>query len=67
MTISKALKELRDQAKAFQRHCEHLELRDRVDFQLWMITNLTSDELVSLIDGEVTRQAIFEVYLNDKY
>ncbi len=64
---SKILNELQEQAHAYQSHCAHYKLRDRLAFQLWMSTNLSRDQLASLIDGEVTRQAIFEVYLNDRY
>ncbi len=64
---SKVLKELQEQAHAYQSHCAHYKLRDRLAFQLWMVTNLSKEQLASLIDGEVTRQAIFEVYLDDQY
>ncbi len=64
---SKILNELREQAYAYLSHCTYYKLHDRLAFQDWMVTNLSKEQLVSLIDGEVTRQAIFEVYLNDKY
>ncbi len=67
MATSKALRKFQREADAFYRHCEHYKLRDRLAFQHWIATNLSSDQLASLIDGEVTRQAIFEVYLNDRY
>ncbi len=67
MATSKILKELQDQAQAFRGHCIRFDLCDRIEFQTWMTINLTKDQLASLIDGEVTRQAIFEVYLNDQY
>ncbi len=64
---SKILKELQDQANSYRSHCARHDLHDRIAFQLWISANLTRDQLASLIDGEVTRQAIFEVYLNDRY
>lgn len=67
MIISKDLKELQEQADAFQEHCVRHRIQDRLDFRVWLCEKLSSEQLASLIDGEVTRQAIFEVYLNDKY
>jgi hypothetical protein len=58
---------LKSQLKAWRDHVHALELDDRQRFIEWLPKELSADEFALIIDGEILRDALWEVYLNEHY
>ncbi|RJP69527.1 MAG: hypothetical protein C4532_10835 [Candidatus Abyssobacteria bacterium SURF_17] len=61
------LKTLKRETEAWKRHVERLRLNDRTRFVEWLSTVLTARELALIIDSELGRRALWEVYLREHY
>jgi hypothetical protein len=62
-----SLRVLKMQLGAWQRHISALELRDRQRFIVWMSQELSLQEFALIVDGEILRETMWEIYLEERY
>jgi len=58
---------LKLQLGAWARHLERLRLRDKQVFIGWLSQALTAEEFALLLDAEVGRRALWEIYLTEQF
>ena len=62
-----SLETLKEQLEAWRAHVLSLELHDRRRFIEWLAEVLTVREFALLIDGEILRNTLWEIYLREHY
>jgi len=65
-TTQTNLKTLREQLLAWQRQISLLGFDDRTRFIKWLSEVLTLYEFALIIDGEILRSALWEIYLRER-
>lgn len=60
------LNTLREQLQAWRKHIYVLELHDRERFIQWLSEALTVYEAALIIDGEILRNSLWEIYLRER-
>jgi hypothetical protein len=55
------------QIKAWECHLERLGLRDKQIFARWLSHALTVEEFALLLDAEVDRRSLWEIYLAEQF
>ncbi|UCD56526.1 MAG: hypothetical protein JSV16_11915 [Candidatus Hydrogenedentota bacterium] len=60
-------KVVKAELQAWRIHVGRLRLDDRERFVGWLSEALTAQELALIIDSEVDRQTLWEIYLHEQY
>ncbi len=62
-----SLRKLRLQAQAWKKHIARMRLEDRERFIDWLSQALSPREMALIIDAEIDRRSLWEIYLNEHY
>ena len=65
--MEQSLGKLRLQTQAWKDHINRMRLEDRERFVEWLSQALSPQEMALIIDAEVDRRSLWEIYLNEHY
>lgn len=65
--MEQSLRNLRLQTQAWKKHINCMRLEDRECFVEWLSQALSPQEMALIIDAEVDRRSLWEIYLNEHY
>ena len=65
--MEQSLRKLRLQTQAWKKHIDRMRLEDRERFIDWLSQALSRREMAVIIDAEVDRRSLWEIYLNEHY
>ena len=60
-----SLRMLKMQLEAWKNHVSTLELCDRQRFVAWLSEAVTLQEFALIVDGEILRETLWEIYLEE--
>jgi hypothetical protein len=66
-TQTASLDTLKAQLERWQFQISALELKDRDRFVTWLQETMTPRQFALIVDGEILRAALWEVYLCERY
>jgi hypothetical protein len=66
-TQTASLDTLKAQLERWQFQIAALELEDRDRFVTWLQETMTPQQFALIVDGEILRAALWEIYLRDRY
>ncbi|RJP17964.1 MAG: hypothetical protein C4520_15265 [Candidatus Abyssobacteria bacterium SURF_5] len=58
---------LKRQLRAWERHIGALDIGDRKEFSSWLAQALDAGEFALLVDAEIDRRSLWEIYLNERF
>jgi len=65
--MQNSIKKLQEQLEAWENHSSSLGFHDRQRFVLWLAKALDSQELALIIDGEILRNVLWDIYLHEHF